>query len=298
MAIWIWLAIGSYFIWAFVNLIDKIILDKYLKNPLVVNLIDTFFGTLLIVLYIVFFKHINFLPWLILLAVITAGGIRFISYWLYYKAIGKEEASRVTMLFQLSPIFTLVFAYFLVDERLTYLQLIAFCLLFLGGVIASLHHHEKKFKLSPAFWIMLMASLSIALSTVLLKFGFKINDFWPVMFWAMIGEFITTISLALAWRKNFLGIFTKLVRPAQIMIVLGVIASSLAFILNSKALELGSASIITVLSVTNPIFVFLLAILATLFIPKIIKEELSVKTIIIKVIALLFIGSGLFFLVK
>jgi len=295
---WIWLAISSYLIWAFVNLIDKILVSKYVKDPLILNLIDTFFGTLLVVLYIILFKQISLLPWMILSIVLISGVIRFVSYWLYYKGMQNEEASRVTMLMQLSPVFTLILAYFIVGERLGHLQIIAFILLLLGGIIASLHHEEKKLKISPVFWIMLLSSFGISLSVVLLKFGFKINDFWTIMLWAMVGEMIAIIVLSITAKKNLFSSFNKLNITAKITLLVGVVASSLAFILNSKALETGPASVISVLSVTNPLFVFILAIIASVFIPKIIKENINFKTVLLKVLALIFIFSGLVLLSK
>lgn len=295
---WIWLALSSYLIWAFVNLVDKVMVSKYVKNPLTLLLINASFTTVLIIGYVLFFQHVALLPWFILFIVLIAGAARFITYYVYFRAIEQEEASRVTILMQLSPIFTLILAYFLVGERLNHWQIIAFALLLIGGLIASIHHENKKFKISSAFWLLIIFSFGIALSTVLIKLGLEFGNFWEIMFWVMLGELITVTLSSLFMKKNLVTTFIKLPSLVKIIFLSGVITSGIAFILNSKALETGPASMISALSVTNPIFVFILATLATIFIPKIIKENITFKNVLIKILALVFISFGLVLLSK
>ena len=80
-----------------------------------------------------------------LLKALAAGFLWIFPFILYYRSIEFEETSLVVILLQLLPIFSVLVAYTVLGETLTKLQLIAFMLLFIGGLCASVKSLQGRF---------------------------------------------------------------------------------------------------------------------------------------------------------
>ena len=65
---------------------------------------------------------------------------------------------------------------------------------------------------------------------------------------------------------------------------------------NTWALSLGPVALINAIGGIQSIFVFIIAILISIFAPKIIKEELDMKNVVLKIAALVLIVVGLLLL--
>lgn len=293
---WIWLAIAAYFLWAITNLLDKILLTKYIKDYLGLSFLALIIGSIFVLIYIAFAYGFHLLPWVILIWALFSGLTRVLSYVFYYKAVSIEEVSRVTIFWQLSPIFTLIIASIFIKESLTFYGYLAFVLLVLAGLLASLKFEMQKYRISSALGLMTMAALLIAISTVIMKYVFQSSSFWEIMPWILIAEIIATLIFALLLKKNIFQQFMETVRKGKLIILINELFSAVAFIIFSLALALGSVSLISALSVVNPIFVFLLAIIITIWLPKIFKEEIDRKTIILKISAIVLISISLIIL--
>lgn len=116
---WIYLAIIAYFLWAITNIIDKVLISKYIKDYFSLTLMGLFIGSLLIFLYIIFTHGFFLIAWTTLLLALLSGLVRILAYVFYFKSLSYEEVSRVTILTQLVPVFTLIIAYFFINEVLT-----------------------------------------------------------------------------------------------------------------------------------------------------------------------------------
>lgn len=127
------------------------IVARYLSNKfsaLFITAIQAFIGAIFFFpffIYEYFTLDMNFtiqaISWTLYLGiVVTLGG-----YGLYNFALTKIEASKTAMFIYLIPVFTLVLAYFILDEKLTYLELIL-CAIILFGVIISEIPYKKIFR--------------------------------------------------------------------------------------------------------------------------------------------------------
>ena len=68
---------------------------------------------------------------------------------------------------------------------------------------------------------------------------------------------------------------------------------NLGIMLNIKSLSLGPVSLVFSMEGLQVIYVFIMALLLSLFFPKIIKEEIDKKNIILKTSALIIILAGI-----
>ncbi len=109
----------------------------------------------------------------------------------YYLALRNIDTSIVVALFSLGKVAVPVLAYFIVDEKLSISQYIGFGLIILSGF--ALNFNLKKLHLNIAFFLMLVVSLALSLSSVLSKYSLGQVNFVTVLFW--ISLFATLITL-------------------------------------------------------------------------------------------------------
>lgn len=295
--IWVVYAIVAYFLWSITNLIDKILIDKYIKNHFSLTFLGSFFGSLFILIYIIFFHKFIFVSWIVFVFALLAGFTRVLSYILYFKSASFEEMSRITTLWQFSPVFAFILSYLFLGEKLSLSGFIAFIFLIAAGFFASTRLDEKSIRISPAFWLMVLSTLGMAIGTVLDKYIFNIN-FWPALGWTMIGEFISIGILALIMKDNIYKKFLICPTDGKLLLLGDEVISGAALIIFSFALSKGSVSLISALSATNPIFVFIFALISTIWFPKFLKEDMTKNNLIPKIIGIILMTVGLWILNK
>ena len=117
----------------------------------------------------------------------------------YYHALRNIDTSIVVALFSLGKIAVPVLAYFIVNEKLTLIQYCGFGIILLSTFL--LNFDIKKLKINIAFFLMLVVSLLLSLSSVLSKYSLQSVDFVTVLFWGSL--FATSISLSLLFLPQY-----------------------------------------------------------------------------------------------
>jgi uncharacterized membrane protein len=300
---WIILALLSYLLWAISNIIDKVVVSKYVKDYFSLSLMSLLFGSIFILIYSISTHGFHALGLTIIIIAFLAGLTRVSAYCFYYKAISYEEISRVSILTQLAPIFTLIFSIIFIKEILSFNGYLAFLLLLIAGIITSIKFENNlnqvkfsKIKISYAFWDMILFAISVSASSVMMKYIFIQADFWQCMIWIVIGEIISTIIISAVFKKPILKIFILSEFKGKFLVIFNEILSSSALVIYSLALSLGSATLIGAISSAGPLFVFTMALLISIFIPKILKEELGKNTMILKIFAIIIMSYGIYLL--
>lgn len=294
MSSWIFLAILAYALWAITNILDKIVVSKYVKDYFSLSLLCLLFGSFFILIYALITNGIHPISQKILYLALTAGFARVLGYYFYYKAISYEEASRVTILTQLASIFTLLLSVLFINETLNTNQYFAFAFLLFGGILSSVKFNQKIVKISFAFWDMILFAIFMAINAVMTKYVFQFENFWQCMIWIVTGEIISVILISLLFKKQILKTFFKTLSCGKILILLDQVFSSSALIIWSLALTLGSVSLIGALSSANPIFVFIFAILMGILFPKILKEKIDKNTLLLKITSIILVVIGVY----
>ena len=103
---WILLSILAAISFTCANIIDKYIIVKWFKNP-IVPIISTGVVGLLASIFIYFTWGYSKLSILEIIITILSGTLTMFAIFLYLKAIKLEEISRIVALFYFSPLFTL-----------------------------------------------------------------------------------------------------------------------------------------------------------------------------------------------
>ena len=161
-----------------------------------------FYATIsnIIIIPFLFFFGTPIIPPLEILAILFIISLIEVCYQIpYYHALRNIDTSIVVALFSLGKIAVPVLAYFIVNEKLTLIQYCGFGIILLS--IFLLNFDIKKLKINIAFFLMLVVSLLLSLSSVLSKYSLQSVDFVTVLFWGSL--FATSISLSLLFLPQY-----------------------------------------------------------------------------------------------
>jgi drug/metabolite transporter (DMT)-like permease len=114
----------------------------------------------------------------------------------YYEALRIEDTSIVAGLFNLGKLFLPVVAYFLVDERLSWLQYAGFFAIILSSILLTAD--LRKMRLNRAFFLMFVSSFFVTAQTLLFKYGFENGLTWgSAIVWMTVFQFLIAGALVL-----------------------------------------------------------------------------------------------------
>jgi drug/metabolite transporter (DMT)-like permease len=295
---WLWATLLAIFFFVFSTYVDKYLLTRYLKGrePGVLILFSTLFAVVVVpVIYAIEPRSLDVAAmdafWLVF-----AGLLNITAVVLYLYAMQEDEVSVVAPLFQLAPIWTYLIGHFFLHEELTGGQVAGFFVLFAGAVFVSLDVKAKslRFKRKP-FVLMAIATLLLSVNTAVFKVIALEEEFWPSMFWQYAALIVAGVILfggVRKYREEFLAVFRRNKVPVVALNVTNEITGVLGFLLISYAYLHEKVAIVSVVSSTQPLFLFLFGALFTLFFPSVAKEDLSRKVVLQKLGAASVIVAG------
>lgn len=292
---WITFSILAAFIWAIVNTVDKYVLTKWVRKPIVPIMILGIIG-LIASLFIFLIHGFSYLSYLNITLAFIAGIFYILANTFYFKAAKLEEISRIVPLFSLTPIFVLILATVFLGEIFTLEKYLGIFLLVAGAVLISLKN-SLRLSFKKPFWFMMAAIMSFAITLVITKYLLNLADYWTVFAYIRIGTIFALIPI-------FYFHFGKLISTVREhgKKVIGIISINeslnvIAILFFTIAAASGYITLVESLASTQSFFVLLLTVFLSIFYPKILKEEIGKSTVLIKFIAiiLMFIGVILIF---
>jgi drug/metabolite transporter (DMT)-like permease len=294
---WLVFAFSGPVFWAISTHIDKYLVDKYFRHAdTAVLMVFTAFLNILLLPIIPVFDAEVLKPGIGPILVMTVSGILYMGAMLFYlRAIQGEEASIVAALFQANTLFTFLLGWLFLHEQLGWAKALGCALIVAGAVVLSLDKRLslKGFKLTLVL-LMLAATFVLALSSVLFKFFAVRDDFWTTTFWNFLGEALFGFAILLipAYRKQFAHLFCR--HPGA---VIGVNAANELINLGGGlgvryAMLLAPVALVSAISATTTLFVFLFGILITLFLPRLGREDLSGRNLFQKAVGALLVTAG------
>lgn len=303
MSLYIFIAIIAYSLYAVNGVIDKFLLSKAVRSPAVYAFFIGITGPLTFILIpLTLIPGLNitfeFLSWRDLVIAIAAGASFVWALFFLYKATQQTSISRILPIEGgLVPVFTLVFAYIILGERLLTTQLIAFVFLVVGAVIISLRHDKTGWH-AKAFTNAVIAAVLFALSFVLTKYTFDHSNFISGLVWTRLGFFVVALSFLTVPSMRH-GIFNapKQTTKGNKYLYLGArISGSLSGFLQNYAISLGSVTIVNAMQGTQYALLLIGTIALSKYYPKILKEKVSRQILAQKILAIALIAIGLVFL--
>jgi drug/metabolite transporter (DMT)-like permease len=297
--LWVWLALAAPAISSVVAFIDKYVVEHKVSDhrgmPIYAAIVATLFGTTM---------------WLATgrpalsgyntLLVLASGIFSIWGYSFYFKALSTNHTSFILALLQTTPIFTLVFAYVLLGERLSPPQLLGFALV-LGAVIAlAVERTGEKYEINSAFWFILIANVFFALANIAIKFTVGLAGFTPVLVYESWGIMLGGLMLfgcLGSVRRAFWESFRS-VGPR----VLGIVFLNEGIFIISKALTfyailLGPVALVALLASTQVFYGIVYGVVLSLMLPRVFHEPTVLRHVGKKFVLAAILFGGIYLLI-
>lgn len=216
---------------------------------------------------------------------------------LMFFVLQREEVSRVTPVWQSSPVFVAILALIFLDESLQWYGWLAVLLVVSGAVAVSVDLSRAgfdAFRLRPTFFILIAGAVIIAVGQLLLKVGSDDLDVWHNMAFRSAGLFT---SIAGPWLRP--------PYPAQLVRWMRKPSNAVSLLLSEgvgpftgnlfllTAIAVGPVSLVSALFGTRPIWVLGATLLLGLFAREFIMERITGKDLALKLVATSAVVAGI-----
>jgi len=302
---WFFIALGAPFLWAIVNISDKYLVTKYStgkRGSGGLVLFSSLIGIFVAIPIGLFTTGVLNIPLSDKLLLITVGGITIAWVVLYLFTLEIESISAVVPWFLTIPIFGYIFGYIFLGETLFLHQKIGSLVILFGVFLISIDFSGEKrnFKWLPALY-MILACILVSIAGIIFKYVTVGGNFWVSSFWEYVGlgGFGILIYFFIPkYRKEFIlmnrgggkKIFT-LNAVSELMTIVG-------NLLTNYAILLAPVAMVYLVSSFQPAIVLFMTLFATRFFPNVVKENISKKVLVPKMISIIIIilGSTILFI--
>ncbi len=299
--VWLYFAIAAYFINAVNGIIDKFLLVRAIPDPLVY----TFYVGLFSVFSLALAPFGLIWPgWLQFFASLGVGMLFLVSLYFLFRVLKEYEVSKVLPIVGgLMPIFVLMLDHFLIGDALSQNEIFAFIFLVLGSILISFEKKSieqtrfRQYSLA-LFGASVIVSLLFALYYVSFKLVFISQPFITGFILTRVGCSLGALilfSIPLAREKIFHN-YKGLKMKSGGLFVSNKALAGLASLLLAYAIAKGSVSLVNALRGAEYAFLFVLTLLISHKVPKLLKENFSKSIFAQKIISIVIIAFGLFIL--
>lgn len=279
-------------------MIDKYVVEKEVKDyrgmPLFGSVVGVFIG-------LVFWVIADFpvLPMWEITTLILSGMLSLAGAAFYFKAISADDASKLIILFQVTPVFVLTLSTLFLGERISLVQLGGFSLIMLATLGASDDFSKRGFQISKTFWLVMLVNLMWALAAVFAKLSLNQTSYLDALPFESWGRALGGLVLAVV-SSSTREAFIKSVRRVRRLALGIIVGNEVLFIVGNSAsmlaASLGLVSLVSAVGSTQVFMGILFGLLLTRFAPHIIKEDISKRTLIKKMVLALVAFGGLLLL--
>lgn len=294
---WILLALCAPVFDTIVNFIDKYLVGEKVKDyramPIFMGIVGTCAGSILFGL-----RGSPFFALTDMILILTAGILTYFSIYFYFKTLDFEETSVVVLLFQASPIITLILSTLFLHETISFQQFLGFILVLSASTAVSIDTTSKgTFKLNTSFYYIMASNILWSCGAILFKYTAPSNDFISTLGLEGIGIGIGAL-IAYLCNANLRKAFHKTI-PNVSLPVLGLLTLNEILSLTGKwlvfwAVLLGPVALVDVVVSVQVFYAIAAGWVLTYFFPQIFKEDLSKNTLILKIASAITLMIGVF----
>ena len=305
---WVLFALIYSFALAIVGHLDRFIISKYFtggSGPGALILFSGLIGLPVVLVLLPFDLSVFQLGFIPILAAIFSGFLYLTGLIPYFHALEHNETSLVLTLFQLIPIISLFLGFIFLGEILSLNEIFASTLVLLSAIFLSLELNlikiEKRvrFKLRP-FVLMFISSSLFAFNILVFKMVALELTFWQTIFWQYFGFFIFSVfvfGLIPAYRRQFISVIkNNSFGSIGLNSMNELIAVGGQFSLHFATLLAPLAIVSVVADGFPPTFALIIGIAITVIFPNTKLENLDVKILTQKILAIFFMFVGIFIL--
>jgi drug/metabolite transporter (DMT)-like permease len=287
---WIFFSILSALSLSIVSIIDRYVLIKWIKNPLIPIFVLGIMGLIPSLMIYIFHGYTQLSLIHAFLSFVAGFSFLFMAYF-YFCAAKIEEISRVVPLFYIAPIFVAILSSIFLHEILSFYKYLGVFFLISGSILISLKK-QIKYYLSKALGLMILSTFFYSIHMVITKYLLDFADYWRVFSYIRISIFITLVPIFPRFLPEIKTIIDRHGKK-----VFGVMAANETMGLAGGffftiAASTGYVTLVNALSSLRTFFVFLFTLIIGLFYPLILKEEKGKVKVFLKFMAIVFMFLG------
>jgi len=275
--------------------VDKYILSKYTKG-----IFDfVFFSTITSWIFFAVIFLFAGTPALSIYSLIpiATGMILIYSYGFYGKALEQGDTSSFVILFKLIPIITVILAFIFLGQTLSSNEFFGFVIVLIGATIVSFKKSKGIF--IKGFGMILIAILMWSVMTLFIDYGLTKMSFWDYFMLDNLGSALAGLTMFIipSIRKQVIEGIKTATTKKYIWFSWNNVLDFFGQMSIKKALAITpSAGLVMVVIQVQSFYAIIIGIMLTLFIPHIIKEDISAFVLIKKFVGVVIMFSGVYIL--
>ncbi|NMJ76985.1 EamA family transporter [Nanohaloarchaea archaeon] len=290
MQLWMILGFISAVGWASVVLLNKFVVDSEVNDTLFSGSMHSLFNCVTIAVSSALSVGLPSLG-LNALAGSIMGVLFIVANYLWFSGVGEEDVSRFAPVLSLDVAFIAVLSLVLLGESFSPVAYVGMAVTIVGCVFISLENPIKSFSKLDSRYAVLAAigsAFIYSIREVFFQYASSGISTWPILFYYGLTGSIMSILL-LKWSD---GDIIDKVTGSEHLALSGSL-SGIAQVIFFIAISLGSASIVSTITKSRFIMVFLVATTVSRLHPEILHEELDRSILIQKTLGLTMISVGI-----
>ncbi|MBR2753783.1 DMT family transporter [Candidatus Saccharibacteria bacterium] len=218
----------------------------------------------------------------------------------YFKALEIDDSTNIGIFTQLTPVFYLILGWIFLNERFSPFQLLAFVFIIIAPfiIVMTTKKRSRKIKIRAVIYALFYVIIAVIGNLIFVKENIpEINVLIEIAF-VLLGKGVSDLIIIYTrhkWVKRFKAVLKeshgKVLRPLIFNSIIGFIKDifyRLALITAPTVAIASAAS-----DSAEPIVIFFLGILFTLLWPKFGREKLDRKTVLVHLVATVFVVIGI-----
>ena len=293
---WIVLSLGSAFGFAIVSALDKILIQRYMPTPLVFIVIVGLCQLGLAAVTVPFSTFSGYGVDTLLIA-IGGGLLSGIYLAMMFWVMRTQDVSRVVPVTTTHTIFVAILAMVFLSEFISLIAWIGIFATVVGAALMSLgptmRESEREQNRIIPFMLLLVASLAFGINQFLTKLISVDMDVWTLFMWRALGMGISCTAFIVTPRiiPDLINTLRSPIPMGLTILVEGFLVLGTVY-LTLEAIYAGPVSLVTAVMATRPMFVFMLGIVLSLGISRVLDEPLGGKILAVKLAAIVLTVGG------
>lgn len=245
--------------WGLSNLIDADLERRQVRDPYILTIISGCTSAIPL-LVITVAGQLTWIGWPTMLLALAAGAAGVLVLLPYFRALDYATPAAVMLMWNLSSVLVVAFAWTVLGERLVRLDYLAVMLLIVGSVLAAYQRGSGSRVWSRALTWMLIASVMYAAEVTLEKAVFEHTSFTAGFGWMSASAFGTTV-LMIVMRLRSRRVLIDAVRSRAPLLVGNELLDLVAVTARARATSLGPVSLVNAIGGLQPLAVILFTVL-------------------------------------
>lgn len=301
---WFYITILSYLLFAVGNIFDRYILRGPLQHPRAYAFYIGASGIFAVLLIPFDFRVPE--PGVIVLSIFAGSSVIAALYYLFKGIYEGNVSTQVPMVGAFAPLFTLLFGFIFVGERIEP-NIRGFCalvFLILGIIFLSVrvNAHELSFKKKHMLYAVLAGAL-FGLGFILTKMVYEVESFINGYIWTtMGGVVIALVFFFMPGTKEIIFKKSPITKKTLWAPLLGgKIIGTLGNVAQNYAISIaafGQVAFISALAGIQHFGILVIAVILFFKRPQLLEESFTKKILSVRFLGILFVGAGIYFLMS